>query len=89
MTVFFTTLGLIGAAEMGDKTRLLTLALAVSFFLAARQALCILETPGIAPLTAALLRAALETAREPIVADTPNRRLRHGVPVREERRCPI
>ena len=28
MTVFLTTLGLIGAAEMGDKTQLLTLALA-------------------------------------------------------------
>ena len=28
MTVFLTTLGLIAAAEMGDKTQLLTLALA-------------------------------------------------------------
>ena len=31
MTVFLTTLGLIGAAEMGDKTQLLTLALAARF----------------------------------------------------------
>jgi putative Ca2+/H+ antiporter (TMEM165/GDT1 family) len=31
MTVFLTTLGLIGAAEMGDKTQLLTLALSARF----------------------------------------------------------
>jgi len=35
MTVFLTTLGLIGAAEMGDKTQLLTLALAARFPLGA------------------------------------------------------
>jgi hypothetical protein len=51
---------------------------------AARQALRILETAGLAPITAALLRAALKAAGGPPVADTPNRRLRHGVRVRED-----
>jgi hypothetical protein len=55
---------------------------------AARQALRILETAGLAPITAALLRAALKAAGGPTVADTPNRRLRQGVPVREDARCP-
>src|ERR1700757_4228164 len=51
---------------------------------AARQALRILEATGLAPITAALLRAALKDAGGPIAADTPNRQLRHGVPVRQE-----
>jgi hypothetical protein len=55
---------------------------------AARKALRILETAGLAPITAPLLRAALKAAGGPTVADTPNRRLRQGVPVREEARCP-
>jgi hypothetical protein len=55
---------------------------------AARQALRILEPAGLAPITAALLRAARKAAGGPIVADSPNRRLRHGVPVREDARCP-
>jgi hypothetical protein len=55
---------------------------------ASRQALRILETTGLAPITAALLRAALKAAGGPTVADTPNRRLRQGVPVPEEARCP-
>jgi hypothetical protein len=55
---------------------------------AARQALRILETAGLAPITAALLRAALKAAGGPTLADTPNRRLRQGAPVREEARCP-
>ena len=56
---------------------------------AARQALRMLETTGLAPITAALLRAALKDVGGPIGAGALNRRLRHGVPVREARQCPI
>jgi hypothetical protein len=55
---------------------------------ASRQALRMLETTGLAPITAALLRAALEAAGGPTAANTSSRRLRQGVALREVARCP-
>jgi len=77
-----------GTQRNAEPTALEKLAETERLCAAARQALRILEATGLAPITAALLRAALKAAGGPIAADTPNRQLRHGVPVRQEARCP-